>query len=124
MCLLFTILTIPLCICIPCIPCFIILNLFARLLAVVVLLVCSPLVLIPPCTCIYPVIAVLVFIRDGEIPEVSRIPDILSAASNSSVILETIVAGIGGNPSEAGDMFMNAVKSINSMNMTVYTSSP
>lgn len=66
----------------------------------------------------------LVFIRDGEIPEVSRIPDILSAASNSSVILETIVAGIGGNPSEAGDMFMNAVKSINLMNMTVYTSSP
>lgn len=44
-------------------------ELGVRFFTIILTLLCLPLIFIPPCTCIYPFIAILLFFRTGEIPE-------------------------------------------------------
>lgn len=81
MCLLVTALTLPLAIFLPCAPIFIMINIGARIIMVAVLLLFCPIMLIPPCTCIYPIIALILFIRTGDMPtdsEMSKIAEYFS----------------------------------------------
>jgi len=69
MCIGITLLTLPLGI-VPCFwPLFVIINIAIRLPVLIMGILCCPLIFIPPCTCIYPLLFLLVFFRTGEIPE-------------------------------------------------------
>lgn len=50
-------------------PLFVLINLFVRLLTLGILIILCPCILIPPCTCIYPLLAAFLLLRNGEIPE-------------------------------------------------------
>jgi len=56
-------------------------NIGARIIMVFFLLLACPIMLIPPCTCIYPIIALILFIRTGDMPtdsEMSKIAEYFS----------------------------------------------
>lgn len=55
---------------IPCYgPVWVVAAILLRVLTCGLLIILLPTILIPPCTCIYPLLAVILLLRNGEIPE-------------------------------------------------------